>query len=112
MLAKKGRTTLVFLALVTTALLCSDGLGAEEPEPKKVTLEGFVSVLRDANDVITSVQLITDEEAYEVVLDKKGLELGEEMEDEVVEVEGVLTEKDEEKWLKVFTYEAIEEEEG
>ena len=112
MSVKKGRTTLVFLAVLITALLSSSGLAAEEPEPKTVTLEGFVSVLRDANDVITSVQLITDEEAYEVVLDAKGLELGEEMEDEVVEVEGIVSEEDEQKWLKVLTYEAIEEEEG
>jgi hypothetical protein len=96
--------------MLTTVLLSSVSLTAEAPEQKPVKLEGLVSVLRDANDVIISVQLDTDEETYEVVLDKKGIRLGEEMEDEEVEVNGVVTEEDEQKWLKVLAYKAIEEE--
>ncbi len=110
MSAKKQRMCLVLLAMLTTALLSLVSLAAEAPEAKPVKLEGFVSVLRDANDVIISVQLETDEEVYEVVLDKKGIALGEEMEDQEVEVKGKVSEKDEQKWLQVLAYKAIEEE--
>lgn len=111
MSAKKQEMRIVFLAMLTTALLASTSLAAEEPEPEIVRLEGFVSVLRDVNDVIVSVQLVTEEEVYDVVLDAKGLELGEEMEDEEVEVEGVISKEDDQEWLKVLTFKAIEEEE-
>lgn len=109
MSTEKQRMCLVLSAMLTAALLASISLAAEGSEPKPVTLEGFVSVWRDANDVIISVQLDTDEEVYEVVLDKKGIELGEELEDEEVEVKGIVSEEDEQKWLKVLTYKAIEE---
>ncbi|UCC21483.1 MAG: hypothetical protein JSW23_06610 [Planctomycetota bacterium] len=110
MSAEKQRMWFVLSAVLMTALLASISLAAEESEPKPVTLEGFVNVWRDANDVIISVQLDTDEEIYEVVLDEKGIELGEELEDEEVEVKGVVSEEDEQKWLKVLTYKVIEEE--
>ena len=111
MSAKKQERCIVFLAMLTTALLASTSLAAEGSEPKIVKLEGFVSVLKDANDVIISVQLVTDEDTYDVVLDAKGLELGEEMEGEDVEVEGVVSKEDDQEWLKVLTFKAIEEEE-
>ncbi len=112
MSAKKQGMCIVFLAMLTTALLASAGFAAEgsEPETVKVKVEGFVSVLRDANDVVISVQLVTDEETYDVVLDAKGLELGEEMEGEDVEVEGVISKEDDYMLLKVLTFKAIEEE--
>jgi predicted xylose isomerase-like sugar epimerase len=110
MSVKKRGISIVFLAMLTTALLSSTILLAEDTEGETVRLEGFVSVLRDANDAIISVQLVTDEDTYKVVLDEKGLELGEEMEYEKVEVEGIVSEKDEQKWLKVLKFKAIEEE--
>ncbi len=109
MSAKKRRMSIVFLVMLTTVFLASTGF-AEEAEGKTVKLEGFVSVARDANDVIISVQLITDEDTYNVVLDEKGLELGKEMEYTEVEVEGIVSEKDNQKWLKVLTFKEIEEE--
>ena len=109
MSAKKQEMRIVFLAMLTTALLVSTSLAAEEPGSEVVGLQGFVSVLRDADDVITSVQLVTDEDIYGVVLDAKGLELGEEMEDKEVEVEGVVSEEDDQKWLKVLTFKAVGE---
>ena len=109
MSAKKQEMCIVFLAMLTTALLASTSLAVEEP--KIVKLEGFVSVLRDVNDVIISVKLVTDEDIYDVVLDAKGLELGEEMEGEDVEVEGVVSKEDDQKWLKVLTFKAVEKEE-
>jgi len=44
------------------------------------------------------------------VLDAKGLKLGEEMEGEDVEVEGVISEEDDYMLLKVLTFRAVEEE--
>jgi len=111
MSAKKQEMGIVFLAMLTTVLLASPSLAVEEPRSEVVGLQGFVSVLRDANDVIISVQLVTDEDVYNVVLDVKGLELGEQMEDREVEVEGVVSEEDDQKWLKVLTFKAVEKEE-
>ena len=111
MSAKKQDMYIVFLATLTTALLALPSFAAVAPEPTVFTLQGHVSVLRDANDVITSVRLVTDEDIYDVVLDAKGLELGEQMEDREVEVEGVVSEEDDQKWLKVLTFKAVEKEE-
>lgn len=109
MLAGKQKTATLILAMVVGLLLTAVGLAAEHPGPDTVTLQGYVSVLRDTNDVIVSVQLITDEVTYEVVLDEKGIALGEEMEDEDVEVQGVVSEEDEQEWLTVQSYKAVEE---
>lgn len=111
MSAKKQEMYIVFLVMLTATLLASASFAAEAPEGETVRLEGFVSVLRDVNDMIVSVNLITDEESYNVVLDKKGMELGEEMEDEDVEVEGIVSKEDDQKWLKVLTFKLVEEEE-
>ena len=108
MFAKKQKMGIGFLVTLTAVLLASTCFAAEG---ETVTLKGVVSVLRDADDVIVSVQLATDGGTYDVVLDAKGLELGEEMEGEKVEVEGVVSEENDQKWLKVMTFKAVEEEE-
>ena len=108
MFVKKQRVGIVLLAMLTTAILASTCFAAEG---ETVKLQGLVSVLRDANDVITSVQLVTDAGSYSVELDPKGKELGENMEGEKVEVEGIVSQKDDQKWLKVTAFKEIEEEE-
>jgi hypothetical protein len=110
MSAKKQEMCIVFLVMLITALLAATSFAADAFESEAVSVEGYVSVLRDANDVIVSVQLVTDEETYNVVLDSKGMELGEEMEGEDVEVQGVVSKEDNQKWLKVLTFKAIEDE--
>lgn len=108
MFAKKQRVGIVFLAMLTAALLASSCFAAEG---ETVKLQGLVDVVRDANDVITAVQLDVDGDIYNVKLDAKGLELGEQMEDQEAEVEGVVSEENGQKWLKVMTFKAVEEEE-
>jgi DNA/RNA endonuclease YhcR with UshA esterase domain len=108
MFVKKQRVGIVLLAMLTTAILASTCFAAEG---ETVKLQGLVSVIRDANDVIVSVQLVADKDTYDVVLNAKGLELGENTEGEKVEVEGIVSQKDNQKWLKVLTFKAVEEEE-
>jgi hypothetical protein len=108
MSAKKQKMGIAFLAMLTVAFLASTCLAAEE---ETVKLQGLVSVLRDANDVIISVQLVADKDTYDVVLNAKGLELGENMEGQKVEVEGIVSKENDQKWLKVQTFKAVEEEE-
>lgn len=111
MSAKRQGMRIVFLAILTTAFLASAGLAAEGTEPTVIETEGYVNVLRDANDVILSVQLVADEQIYDVMLDAKGLELGEQAEDEDVEVAGVVSRADDQQlWLKVRTFKVLEEE--
>ena len=104
MFVKKQRVGILLLAMLTTAILASTCFAAEG---ETVKLQGVVSVTRDANDVITAVQLAADAGTYNVELDAKGLELGE-MDGEKVEVEGVVSEKDGQKWLKVLMFTVAE----
>jgi hypothetical protein len=108
MFVKKQRVGVVLLAMLTTAILASTCFAADS-EPVK--LQGFVSVLKDANDAVTSVQLDVDDGIYSVELDSKGKELGESMEGEKIEVEGIVSQKDNQKWLKVLTFKVVEGEE-
>jgi hypothetical protein len=106
MFVKKQRMGIVLLAMLTTAILASTCFAAEGEAIKS---QGVVSVTKDANDVITAVQLVTDAGSYSVELDAKGLELGE-MDGQVVEVEGIVSQKDNQKWLKVLTFNVVEKE--
>jgi len=111
MSVKRQGMRIVFLATLMTIFLASTGFAAEESTPEAIEAAGFVSVIMDSNDVILSVELVTDEEIFEVVLDEKGLELGQRMADKDVEVEGVISEgEDQELWLKVRTFKALKEE--
>ena len=108
MFVKKQRVGIVLLAMLTTAILASTCFAAEGDVIK---LQGVVSVTRDANNVITAVQLAANAGAYagtyNVELDAKGLELGE-MDGQKVEVVGSVSEKDGQKWLKVLVFTVAE----
>lgn len=58
------------------------------PAPAPMTVKGTVSVVKDANDVITAVKLTEDKVVHNVVLDKEGLELakvaGKEVEAQII----------------------------
>ena len=98
----------IVLVLMASALLASGLFAAEAPKPNVVKLQGVVSTSRDANDVIVSVQLTADAVNYEVVLDAKGKELGEQMDGETAEVVGTVSEKDGQKWLTVSAFKRVE----
>ena len=104
MFVKKQRVGIVLLAMLTAAILASTCFAAEG---ETVKLQGVVNATKDANDGITAVQLAASAGTYNVELDAKGLELGE-MDGQKVEVEGVVSEKDGQKWLKVLMFTAAE----
>jgi hypothetical protein len=110
MLTRKQLIVVVCLAITVTLVSGLVSLAAEGPEPNVVTLQGFVSTSADANNVIKSVRLTTDENIiYEVALDEKGIELGKKMDGKQVEVTGIVTEKDEQKWIEVQSFKALDE---
>ena len=110
MLTRKQLIVVLCLAITVTLVSGLVSLAAEGSEPNVVTLQGFVSTSTDANNVIKSVRLTTDENIiYEVALDEKGIELGEKMDGKQVEVKGIVTEKDEQKWIEVQSFKALEE---
>ena len=114
MFVKKDLVKLAILSIAAAALLSSmcfaaDKTQAEQPKPDVVKVQGVVNVTKDANDVITKVVVVAEEEDYNVVLDAKGLELGQKMADKKVEVQGVVEKKDNELWLTVQSYKAVEE---
>jgi hypothetical protein len=108
MFVKKQRIGIVLLAMLTMAILASTCFAVEA---ETVKVQGFVSVIKDVNGAITSVQLDTDDVTYNVELNPKGKELGEKMEDEKVEVEGIVSQKDGQEWLTVLTFKVVDEEE-
>jgi hypothetical protein len=79
------------------------------PQPKEVKVEGTVSVVKDANNVITAVKLTTAKSTYDVVLNEKGLELGNTMNGKKVEVEGTVSHQDSQKWIAVKSFKPVEE---
>lgn len=107
MLAKKHTIGIALLAMLTVVLLASNCF-AEDGE--EVRVKGVVSVTRNADDVITSVTLAEDATTYNIVLDEKGLELGENMDGQEADIDAFLTEKDGQKWLKVIAILEVEEE--
>jgi hypothetical protein len=93
--------------------------GAEAPaKPKKpevapgqpfpLRLEGTISVTKDANNVVTSIKLTTAHKiVYNVTLDKKGKELSD-LDGKEVHLKCVVTEKDNQKWIKVNEFQLVE----
>jgi hypothetical protein len=93
--------------------------GAEAPaKPKKpeaaprlpvpVRLEGTVSVTKDSNDVVTSIKLTTANKiVYYVTLDEKGKELSG-LDGKEIQVKCMVTEKDNQKWIKVNEFRLVE----
>lgn len=113
MLAKKSLVNLAILLIAGTAFLSAVCLAAEQTpgmEPPKTTkVQGVVSVTKDANDIITKVTVVTaDKVVYHVALNAKGLELGKEMADKEVEVEGIVSKRGDQEWIRVQTYKAVE----
>ncbi len=105
----KGMLGTVLAAAVLGLFAASAVLGEDAPaEPQKVTVTGVVSVTRSDDGDITAVMVTTKEAAYMVTLDENGKELGTEMEGKEVEATGVVTEKDDMKWITVESYKEVE----
>jgi methionine-rich copper-binding protein CopC len=103
MCAKKQKMGIVLLAILTAVILSSTCFA----EGNVVKTQGIVNTTRDANEAITSVELASDTGTYNIELDANGLELGE-MDGQKVEVEGTVSEKDGQKWLKVAKFSTLE----
>lgn len=106
---EKWLKQVVFLS-VAAMVFVSTADAAEEGMPQEMTVQGVVNVMYDANDMIMSVTLTTDEVSYDVVLNKKGLELAREADGEEVEVMGMVAEVEGRKHLTVRSYKIIEKE--
>jgi hypothetical protein len=75
------------------------------PKTEPVTVKGRVGVVKDSAGVITAVHLnVMLKGKFNITLDEKGKKLGEKMEGKMVEVTGIETTKDGEKWLTVEKY--------
>jgi thymidylate synthase ThyX len=112
MLAKKDLVKLAILLIAGTALLSTVCFAAEQAPgvepPKLVKVQGVVNVTKDANE-ITKVTLTTkDKVVYNIVLNMKGLDLGKEMADKEVEVEGTVSKKGTQEWIRVRSYKEVE----
>ncbi len=102
---------LTLIAAMVTFLFASAAKAEDVNAPKAITItvKGKISVTKDANEVITAVQLrSTIRGKFNITLDAMGKELGEKMEGKTVEVTATETTKDGEKWLTVEKYAEVE----
>ncbi len=104
MFVKKQTMGIALFAILVAALFGSTCFAAESED---VRAAGVVSATKDANGVITAVQLAADTGTYSIELDAKGLELGA-MDGKKADVSGTVTEKDGQKWMKVVDFSAME----
>lgn len=88
---------------------------AQDPNTprERPTMVGKVVVEKDADGVITAVQMENKRfGTCNIVLDAKGNELGKNMEGKMVGVKAVESEKDGQKWLTVESYREIQRNKG
>jgi len=109
MFTKKNKMGVAFFMMLAAAFLVSCCFAEEAEKNETVTLKGLVSVTKDAEEAVISVQLTTDEGVYEVELDAQGLALAETLEGLKADVSGTVSEEDNQKRLKVIKFEEVKE---
>ena len=99
------------MALIAAALglfTASAVLAEDAPaEPKKVTVTGVVTVIKDDAGAITSVMVISRDAAYSITLDENGKKLAE-LAGKEVEVTGTCVEKDGVKTITVESFKEVQ----
>jgi hypothetical protein len=77
-----------------------------KPAPAPITVKGTVSVVKDANGLVTAVKLTTEDKVvHNVVLDKEGLKLGNEADGKEVEAQAINKKGTN---LKVLSFKVVE----
>ncbi|MGA2172115.1 MAG: hypothetical protein ABSG82_03755 [Sedimentisphaerales bacterium] len=112
-----GMFRVVLVAVAISAFAASAVFGAEAnapaspkpapvPLPAPITVTGTVSVVKDANGIITAVKLTAAAEkvVHNVMLDKEGLKLGNEAAGKEVEVQAIKRGVS----LKVLSFKVVE----
>jgi len=101
--------TLVCLGLALSTVRSADGDAGD-----KVALRGYVLTIEDDNGTVKSVKLVVagqDEDVtYQVTLDEKGKKLAA-LDGKDVKATGVVTTKDNAKWLAVESFKEVKDEE-
>jgi DNA/RNA endonuclease YhcR with UshA esterase domain len=102
-----GIFRVALVAAVLSLITASAVLAADAPaEPKKVTVMGKVTVIKDDAGVVTAVMVTAKDAAYSVTMDDNGKKLAE-MAGKEVEVTGTVTEKDGMKWITVESFKEV-----
>ncbi len=106
--------TIIWIILFTAASVSVSAEDkAEMKKPETITVTGLISAVYDDDYNVMKVVLKDEKDKdkiYNVTLDDNGRILGEIYNDEKVTVTGTLTEKNNEKWLKVQEYKMVFEE--
>lgn len=103
-------TKKLMVVAVVCLLLSSTVFGKTKSLKSKLgetTVKGKVSVIENANNVITSVTLTTANSTYNVVLDTAGLKIGNTMADKKIKATGVVSQKGDQKWIEVKKFKAV-----
>lgn len=106
---KKWITVAILVAVAGLFVSISKAQEPNAPKMNPNVFRGRVVVVKDANNVITSVKLENRRRGnFNIVLDEKGKELGQKMDGKFVEVIAKETIKNDEKWLTVESYKEVE----
>jgi NADH:ubiquinone oxidoreductase subunit C len=81
---------------------------AKATKATEIKVKGTVNVVKEAKK-ITSVTLTTKDATYNVVLDATGMKIGKTEADKKIKATGVVSQKDDQKWIEVKTFEAVKE---
>ena len=87
---------------IAAALLMGSAIAGERGA-KNGTFRGTINVAR-ANGRVSAITLVTPEEYYDVVMDQRGLDLGERMANKKVEITGFVTSRNGRKLLTVQSF--------
>lgn len=100
-MTKFSSTIIIALALLASMAFLNSKILAQE----SITVTGFIKTTYDEDDNLWAVDLLMEDDAnYCITLDDKGRELGEDYDDQWVEVTGVLVQKDDENWITIKSF--------
>jgi|GEM_PF-1452574 len=100
----------MLLAIVSNAMAAdvNSPKGTPKEKPKDKPIIGIVTVVKDNDGNITEIKVKVHKELiYLIVLDEKGIELGNTMADKRVRIEGTVEIKGDVHWLTVKTFEGV-----
>jgi len=113
---KTAVATLLVLGLFVGTAWAKKTLKANEPSNTQYKdYKGTVKVTKDKAGNINGVNLkvgVLPKHTYPIVLDEKGIELGEKMAGRKVHVKGIIEEKAAKKWLNIIEYRAVSSKSG
>jgi hypothetical protein len=99
----------LFLCAIAVPVFAEDKPSDKPVDKPEVTLNGLVTATKDDAGKIKGATLKVGEIEYNVTMDDNGMKLATTQDGKVVEVSGIVTEKDGKKWVEIKKLPVTEE---